>query len=216
MQNNILRNSEITKIYLIYTNANGLKRKENVTLRYMGDKECYFVGTLPINFVKPKQRSQIEIIVYTVDGMYKSTVKIFDANMNMNEVIYQCELPKVWNFTQLRQGSRKGTELNGILKFNDGETVEFTTSNLSVGGFSFYSEKSISTIYQRFACICELEFPKELLINFPDRKLITEAKFVRNQDGADEEYGKTLYGLKFVKLTNDELMILKNYLLGLQ
>ncbi len=216
MQNNILRESNITKIYLIYILPNGIKKKVNVSLRYMGDKECYFVGTVLPNFVKPKRKSPLEIIVYTSDGTYRANVKILDTNVGLNEIMYQAELPKTWNFTQLRQGSRKNVALPGSLKFNDGHEIQFETFDLSVGGFSFFTNEKISTIYQRFSAIGTLEFPAELLLNYPDKKLVTEVKFVRNQEEVEGEFGKAFYALKFVQLTPDETMILKNYLLSLE
>ena len=87
---------------------------------------------------------------------------------------------------------------------------------MSVGGFSFLTNEKISTIYQRFSAIGTLEFPAELLLNYPDKKLVTEVKFVRNQEEVEGEFGKTFYALKFVQLTPDETMILKNYLLSLE
>ncbi len=216
MQNNILRDSNITKIYLIYLDPKGLKKKVNVKLRYMGDKECYFAGDVVPNFNKPKRKSPVEIFVYTTDGIYKATVKLLDANLSLKEIMYQVEIPKQWNFTQLRQGSRKAVALPGSLKFNDGHEISFTTYDISVGGFSFLSEEAISIIYQRFSSICTLEFPQGLLMNYPDRKLVTEVKFVRNKENIEGEFGKIFYALKFVKLTDDEAMILKNYLLGLE
>lgn len=216
MQHNILRESNITKIYLIYTVQNGLKKKVNAKLRYMGDKECYFAGAVIPNFVKPKRKSPVDIFVYTTDGIYRATVKMLDTTLNLNEIMYQLEIPKTWNFTQLRQGSRKNVELPGSIKFNDGHEITFETFDLSIGGFSFLTEEKISTIYQRFSAIGTLEFPAELLLNYPDRKLVTEVKFVRNKDDIEGEFGKTFYALKFVKLTPDESMILKNYLMGLE
>lgn len=216
MQNNILRDSNIAKIYIIYTLPNGIKKKVNVKFRYMGNKECYFAGAILPNFVKPKRKSPMEIIVYTSDGVYKANVKILDTSMSLNEIMYQAELPKTWAFTQLRQGSRKNISLPGSLKFNDGYEVQFETFDLSVGGFSFLTTEKISTIYQRFSAIGTLEFPAELIMNYPDRKLVTEVKFVRNKDEIEGEFGKTFYALKFVQLTPDETMILKNYLLSLE
>ncbi|MCM1004092.1 MAG: PilZ domain-containing protein [Candidatus Gastranaerophilales bacterium] len=216
MQNNILRDSNITKIFLIYTQPNGLKKKVNVKLRYMGDKECYFAGAVTPNFMKPKRKSPVEIFVYTTDGVYKATVKILDTNLNLNEIMYQVEIPKTWNFTQLRQGSRKNVVLPGSLKFNDGFEISFETFDLSVGGFSFLTEEKISSIHQRFSAIGTIEFPAELLINYPDRKLIAEVKFVRNKEDIEGEFGKTFFAMKFVQLTQDEQMILKNYLLSLE
>lgn len=216
MQNNILRDSNITKIYLFYTAPNGLKKKVNVKLRYMGDKECYFAGAVVPNFAKPKRKSPVEIFVYTTDGIYQAAVKMLDTTLNLNEIIYQVEIPKTWNFKQLRSGSRKNVALPASLKFNDGHEIKFETLDLSIGGFSFLAEEKISSIYQRFSAIGTIEFPSELIMNYPDRKLVTEVKFVRTKDEVEGEFGKTFYALKFVQLTPDEQMILKNYLLGLE
>ena len=41
MQQNILRESNVTKIYLIYVD-NGARKKMPVKLRFMDNKECYF------------------------------------------------------------------------------------------------------------------------------------------------------------------------------
>ena len=216
MQTNILRGSNITKIYLIYTNSKKFKKRENVKLRYMGDKECYFSGAVPVGFEKPKRKSPVELIVYTSDGIYKTTVKILDSNLHMNEVMYQLEIPKTWSFSQLRSGSRRVVALPGCLKFNDGTEISFETADLSIGGFSFTTKEKISSIYQRFACTCTLEFPKELIINFPDCKLVAEAKFVRSRELIENSIEKTFFALKFVNLADDTKMILKNYLLSLE
>ena len=216
MQNNILKDSNIAKIYIIYTLPNGVKKRVSVKLRYMAAKECYFVGSIMPNFVKPKRKSPLEILVYTTDGIYRTNVKILDANLNLNEIMYQVEIPKSWTFTQLRQGSRKSVSLPGTLKFNDGYELHFETFDLSVGGFSFLTTEKISTIYQRFSAIGTLEFPSDLFLNFPDKKLVTEVKCVRSQDEIEGEFGKTFYAWKFVRLTPDEVMILKRYLLRLE
>lgn len=216
MQTNILRGSNITKIYLIYTNSKKLKKRVNVKLRYMGDKECYFSGSIPVGFEKPKRKSPVELIVYTSDGIYNTTVKILDSNLNVNEVMYQLEIPKTWRFSQLRSGSRRVVALPGCLKFNDGTEISFETTDLSIGGFSFTTKEKIPSIYQRFSCICTLEFSKELIINFPDCKLETEVKFVRSKDSIDDNLDVSFFALKFVNLADESKMILKNYLLGLE
>lgn len=213
MQNNILKDSNITKIFLFYIAPNGLKKKVNVKLRYMGDKECYFAGAVVPNFNKPKRKSPVEIFVYTTDGIYSADVKMLDTTVNLNEILYHVEIPKLWKFKQLRQGSRKRIELQGVLKFNDEHELKFKTYDFSIGGFSIFLSEKVSSLYQRFSCLATLEFPSDLIINFPDRKLVTEAKFVRSTEEIEGEFGKTFYALKFVSLTPDEKMILKNFLL---
>ena len=60
-----------------------------------------------------------------------------------------------------------------------------------------------------------LELPHDLIINFPEGKLITEAKFVREKSEIENHYGEVLYIYKFISLNDDAQMILKNYLMKL-
>ncbi len=215
MQSNILRNSNVAKIYLFYIEKNGLKKKVSVKLRYMGAKDCYFAGEIIPNFVKQKRKSPVEIFVYTTDGIYKTSSKILDTTVNLNEIMYQVEIPKKWDFKQLRNGSRKPVTLPGSIKIDEEQIINFETFDLSVGDFSFVTETPISTMAQRFPVLTTIEFPSNLLINFPDRKLVKEAKFVRNAEVFEGEFTHHFYALKFLDLTPDEEMILKNYLLKL-
>lgn len=216
MRENILRESTVTKIFINYITEKGLKKKDLVTLRFMDSRECYFSAAVPANIQKPKRRSQAELVVYTADGIYKATVNVNDANLSVNEIIYQTTVPAKWDFVQLRSSSRKHIMLNGTLKFNDGYEIKFDTYDLAIGGLAFLSKDRIPSIYQRFTCILTLEFPSHLIMNFPDRKLITEAKITREKENVDGEINKILYGVKFIKLTNEESLILKNYLLSVE
>ena len=63
MQQNILRSSDVTKIYFTYTDGKGFNRKEEVTIKYMDKKSCYFVGATISNFSKPKWRAKAKIII---------------------------------------------------------------------------------------------------------------------------------------------------------
>ena len=49
MQQNILKTSDITKIFLSFNDGKNYRRKEAVTVRYMDNKHCYFAGDIPIN-----------------------------------------------------------------------------------------------------------------------------------------------------------------------
>lgn len=216
MRENILRETTITKIFLNYITDNGAKKKDLVSLKFMDSRECYFSAAVPANIQKPKRRSQAEIVVYTSDGVYKTTVTVNDANFSLSEIIYQTTVPQKWDFVQLRSSSRKHIFLKGNLKFNDGFEINFDTYDLAIGGLAFLSDDRVSSIYQRFTCILTLEFPSHLIMNFPDKKLITEAKIVREKENVEGEFGKILYGVKFIKLTSDESLILKNYLLSVE
>ncbi len=216
MQYNILRQPGIAKIFVIYLEQNGVKKRLAVSLRYMGDKDCYFAGEVYANFIKPKNKTKVDIMVYTIDGCYKSTVKLLDATAGLHEVLYQLELPKVWNFIQLRSGTRKLVKLPGVLKFNDGAEFAFDTYDMAIGGFSFYSATPISNNYQRFTCSCSIEFPSDMIMSFPDRKLNIDVKFVRTKEDVNAVSERFFYALKFVSLSSESKIILKNYLLGLE
>ena len=215
MQQNILRNTSVTKIYLIYLDKNNIKKKEAVKLRFMYNKECYFAAPMGANFEKPKKKTQAELVVYTEDGIYKASILIKDANLSLRDIIYTVTLPLKWDFIQCRSSSRKMVELPLSIKFNDGYIIEAVSYDLSTGGVSFFSKQNIPSIYKRFSGTLTLELPHDLIINFPEGKLITEAKFVREKSEIENHYGEVLYIYKFISLNDDAQMILKNYLMKL-
>lgn len=218
MQENILRNSNVTKLYIEFPDGKNYKRKELVAVKYIDNKSCYFSGPTPTSqFTKPKWRTKANIIVYTPDGVYKTTVIIRDVDFSLNGVLYQLDLPKNWEFKQLRAGSRKKVKLPLTIKFNDGLTIETETFDLSIGGFSFFGEHNFSTLHTRFAANCKIIFPNDLIMNFPDKTLEKDCLYVRKKVITDdfERMNQNLYCFKFLKLTPDETMILKNFLLKL-
>ena len=215
MQQNILRNTSVTKIYLIYLDKNNIKKKEAVKLRFMDNKECYFAAPMGANFEKPKKKTQAELVVYTEDGIYKASVLLKDANLSLRDIVYTVTLPLKWDFIQCRSSSRKMVELPLSIKFNDGYIIEAVSYELSTGGGSFFSKQNIPSIYIRFSGTLTLELPHDLIINFPEGKLITEAKFVREKSEIENHYGEVLYIYKFISLNDDAQMILKNYLMKL-
>jgi len=214
MQQNILRDSNITKIYLVYAD-NGSRKRESVKLRFMDSKECFFATPVPVNFQKPKKKTPAEIYVYTTDGVYKTQTSILESNLSMNEVIYEVTIPRNWDFIQVRSSTRKLVELPFTIKFNDGFEIKAATYDLSLGGVSFYLKESVSSIYKKISGIITLEFPSGMLISFPDNKLVTEVKFVREKNNVNEHGGDDLFVYKFLKITPDEEEVLKNYLIKL-
>ena len=214
MQHNILKDSNITKIFLIYVN-NGSRKRETVKLRFMDNKECYFAAPTPVKFEKPKKKIQAELNVFTSDGVYKTKVTLIDTNMSLREVLYEVSTPKSWDFIQLRASSRKLVELPVSIKFNDGYSINATTYDLSLGGISFFTKESISSIYKKISGILTLELPKDTLINFPDGKMTVETKFVREKSDIEDHFGETLMIFKFIGVSSDEEMILKNFLIKL-
>lgn len=218
MQQNILKTSNVSKIYLVFIDGKNYRRKEEVKVRYMDNKSCYFVGPTVINFAKPKWRAKTDIIVYTPDGVYSANVIIRDTDFSLSNIFYKVDIPKTWKFTQLRAGSRKKVNLPIKIKFNDGLEIEGETHDLSIGGFSFISNQNLSTVHTRFNCNCQIQFPQDATINFPDGLLKTDAKYVRSKTIVDsyELEGYKYLCFKFVNLSPDYTMILKHFLLKIE
>lgn len=218
MQQNILKSSNVVKIFLKYADGKGCERKETVKLRYMDQKSCYFAGQTIVNFTKPKWRTKAEIIIYTPDGIYSAVVILRDTEFSLNSMMYKLDIPKTWKFTQLRSGSRKKIELPVNIKFNDGLEINGITNDLSVGGFSVVSTQELSTIHRRFICTCSIQFSKEAIINFPDGILEADAVFIRQKmlkEGYEQGEQKLLC-FKFKDLSADNAMILKNFLIKIE
>lgn len=215
MQQNILRTSEVAKIFFIYNDGRGLKKKQLVKLQYMDTKRCYFCLKNVKDFNKPKWRTKADIFVYTSDGIYHSQQIIRDASYTHGDILFEVDLPKTWNFKQMRAGTRKKISLPVTIKFTDEAILNSTTLDLSIGGFSFETNQILSNVHKALPASCKLEFPKDLIVNFPDATLETEIKFVRSKAIVDEyeKEGWHLYSFKFTKLSPDELMVLKTFLM---
>ena len=215
MQTNILRDSNVTKIFLIYVN-NGSRKREAVKLRFMDNRTCLFAATMPVNFVKPKRKTPADIYVYTPDGVYRAKVSILGANLSFNDLLYEVSIPKRWEFIQLRTSSRKQAQLPLTVKYNDGFTIHATSYDLSMGGISYISTQELSSIYKKITGILTVEFPSNSVINFPDGKLTVETKFVREKDVADSYHeNEHLNVFRFIGLSSEDEMILKQYLIKL-
>ena len=218
MQENILRSSNVTKIFLVYQDGKKLKRRELVKVRYLESKYCYLAGEPILNFKKPGWRAKADIVVYTSDGVYSANVIIRDVNFSLREMLYKLDLPKTWKYTQLRSGSRKVISLPIKITFTDNTIVEIETYDLSIGGFSVLVNQELNTVQTRFPCGCQINFPKESIMNFPDGILDTAARYVRQKAITDDydlrDHKK--YCFKFTGLTPDQQMILKAFLLKLE
>ena len=130
MQQNILKTSEISKSYFNFVDGKGIKRKELVTVRYMDKNSCYFKVQIIANFNKPRWRAKADVIVYTPEGLYYTQQIIRDVSFSLNEILYKIDLPKTWNFKQLRAGSRKKVSLPVRVVFADEVCIESETLDL--------------------------------------------------------------------------------------
>ncbi len=214
MQQNILQDSNITKIYLIYI-INGSKKRENVKLRFMDNRECYFAAPVSSNFNKPKKKTPAELHVFTTDGVYKTNVSLIDSNVSMREVMYEVSLPKSWNFIQLRNSTRKQVELPVNIKFNDGFEINATSYDLSLSGVSFFYKPPITSIYKKITGILTLKLPDDTLFNFPHGAMTVETKLVREKEDVEGHFGETFYIYRFMNVSYDDEDILKTFLIRL-
>lgn len=218
MQQNILRSSEVSKIYLIYTDGKKNQRKEIVSLRYSDKKHCYFIGDIPFNFAKPGFFAKADIVVYTSDGVYQANVKMGNVSYTLNEIVYELAVPKVWNYTQMRDGTRKRLELPINVKFCDETVLEGFVYNISASGFSVASKTPLTLVQKKFPAICEIMLPLEEFSNIPEGKLTANCKFARENALIDdyEFMEHNLIGFKFLNLDKTYVNAIKNAIMKIK
>ena len=209
MQQNILRNSNLSSIYLIYQDT--VKQKHLVQLRFIDTKECYLSTVLPTNFTKPKTKTNAELVAYTEDGVYKTQVKINDISFSFNEIIYIVDAPKNWKFIQLRNSTRKECSLPFVLKFNDGYELNGVSYDLSTGGISFTTPEPLQSIYTKINgnITFSLKEPDE---NAEENNTLTlSVKFLRM---LDMKYSKdNCYVYKFLNISKTDIDKIKTFLI---
>ena len=214
MSRNILNSPTISKIIFSYIDKKGNKHKELVKVHYVDNKNCFFVGTVPSNFVKPGWRAKAEIIVYTQIGTYTTRAIIKDTSFTLSDVYYTIDLPKNWEYKEFRSDKRYRTSLPVIIKFSDDTEIIMETYDLSPGGFSFLGDYTFTTLQSRFPCSCTIVFPEESNVDFEDSKYKASAKFVRQQSLQDElgiSIGK-IHCFNFLDVSIDDAQKITNYL----
>lgn len=194
MQENILRDSLVTHIFLSYMEA-GKKQVVRVKLRFIDTRQAYFSAPPPINFVKPKRKTPAEIKVFTVDGVYKTDIFINDTQVNLTEVLFEVSVPKLWEYVQQRSSSRNRVSLPVKIKYNDGFEIETATFDIALGGIAFYSRDAISSIYKKLPAVLTMELPKRI------------------EEEDEEHFHQFLYSYKFVNLPKDAENTLRELLL---
>ena len=213
MQTNILKSSDVTSIYLIYT-ENYSRKKYSARIRFLDTKECYLSTDVPANFTKPKKKQDAEIVAYTEDGVYRAQVKIMETTYNGMELMFITELPSNWKYTQLRQSTRKKVKGDVKITFNDGYSITAETYDISLGGASFYMETEIPDLYKKISGIITVDLPSNSYANINSTVIKTEAKFLRMHSNKNNT-GDSRYVFKFLGLSDSNYMQLKNYLIRL-
>lgn len=213
MQQDLLRSSDVTKIFLIYE-SNNKKFRESVSLCFLDNKACYLKGGQPANFVKPKKKTPAELKIYTSNGVYNTTVSLLDVNLSLNNgITYEVTLPKTWNFVQLRASSRKQVKLPVNVQFNDGFLINAETFDISLGGVSFYHNEPIPSIYKKLSGILTIVLPKNTIIDFPNGHMTVETKFVREKSTDDNN--DNFYIFKFLNVQSEDLAVLKHFIMSI-
>lgn len=215
MQHNILKDSGVVKIVIVYMVA-GVRKRLQVKMRFMDKKECYF--SAPNNsFIKPKNKTNVEIACYTPDGVYRSNVTLLDTVLSMQEVLFSVSIPYIWKLSQMRMSSRKKVELPVTIHYNDGFEISATSHDVSLGGVSFYTNQPIPSIYKQLTAALTLRLPKGTIIDFSNGKMVCEAKYQREKDSDVLGFmdSSTMYVYKFLTMANDDIVVLKNFLINL-
>ena len=214
MQENILRDSLVTHIFLSYMEA-GKKQVIRVNLRFIDTHQAYFSAQTPTDFVKPKKKTPAIIKVYTVDGVYKTDIYINDTQANLTEILFEVSVPKYWEYMQQRSSSRNRVSLPVKIKYNDGFEIDTATYDIAIGGIAFYVRDGIPSIYKKLPAILTLELPSSMWIKNPDCKIVCETCFVRErlEEEDEEHFHQLLYSYKFVNLTREAEKTLRDLLL---
>lgn len=214
MSRNILNSPAINKIVFTYTDKKGNNHKELVKVHYLDEKNCFFVGSVPSNFVKPGWRAKAKIVVYTQSGTYTTIAIIKDTSFTLSDVYYTIDLPKNWEYSEFRTNKRYRLSLPVIIKFSDDSEVIVETYDLSPSGFSFLGDYTFNTLQSKFPCSCTVVFPEDSGIDFAESKYKTNAKFVRQQSLQGElgiSIGK-IHCFKFLDTVFEDSEKILNYL----
>ena len=214
MQHNILKDSNLSSIYLIYTDSK--KHKIQVQFRFMDKNDCYLSASILQDYSQPKKNTVADLIAYTEEGVYETKVKFKDFIPSLNEVLYIVENPKNWRFIQLRNGTRKEYSMPGILKFNDGFEITGMTQDISTGGISFIYTEPIADVYKKVNGSISFTLPQPTFQSKEDshnNTITIEAKFLRM---LNLSYTKdNCYVYKFLHISQDDVDKIKMFLISI-
>lgn len=206
MKENVLASRDIVKIYLCFKDGKKRLRREQVKLRVYDSKYCYLDGSFIFDFAKPGWFAKAEIIVYTENGTYSATERIKGIDFSLEKIMYIIALPKVWNYTQLRNSERKEISIPGVITFGDGTPLETEIISLAQGGFSIILKEDFTSLHMKIPCDISFALNKNTL------KM--KAKYVRTQFILDdyELAGYKKYSFKFINMLPEQRALLNSYL----
>ena len=210
MKYNILTETDILKIFLCYT-SDGIRKKIAVNINFTDDEECYLLSPILPNFKKPQQNIMAEIMVCMPNGVFKAQTSLIDVTVNINSIIYKLVLPKNWNFVQLRESTRVKTNFPFVIKYEDGFKINDFTYDVSLGGISFLTNKSINSIYKKLKALISIKVPLDTSNDPSIKNIECTCSFVREKENFAEN--KVLLVYKLENLTETQITTIKGYLI---
>ena len=201
MRNNLLKSINIIKAVISYNVKDDIVKK-NVRLKYVDDTECYFIADFLAGYQKPTKKLQANLTIYTADGIYKTKLMINNVDVSLKEIFFTCDVPRDWEFIQMRRGGRKALSIPFKIEYNDGYVIEAKTFDLAPGGFAFITEENIGPIYRKVPANVTMQFEQGLSADLPDGKFTSSVVFVREIDAVTVENPKEKrYAYRFANLS---------------
>jgi len=199
---NVLREVSPSRIEMTYTDAAGKKTQE-VTMGYYDEKCCYFSLIINLNFLLPKVHSTAEIVFYSPNGVFKSTVKFISIEKTPGRVLFEVTVPQKWEFIQRRKYLRKVIPLPIKIKYDDGFEISTTVNDISAGGVGIFLKGNFSGIYQRLVADISIEFPEGSILHLPDHTVKTKANCIRVEENLPGHFGEKFIAYEFIDLDSE-------------
>ena len=203
MKKNVLKQSDIS-IVLSYE-QNGKILKFDVTPRYTDDEETYLSMPMPIDFVKPKNKTNLNLTLRSSIGVLKAVTKLIDCNLSLQEIIFTVQTPKNWENNDYRRSSRKEAKLPVIIKCNDTE-IKTESFDVSMGGISVIVKEEMFNFSKNI--------PVTITIYLGNDELTVQGKFIREKEVYLEK-SIMLMVYKFTNINNIAQLILKKNLIDM-
>ena len=200
-------------IYITYVNKNSIRKRYSAKLMFTEKGKYYFRTEFTPDFVPPKKNIEVEIHVYTPNGIYTTVSKLKNFDKNYDGIMYEIQSSEDWRLIQMRKSSRKKVKLPVTIKLSSEEKMEIVTEDLALGGISFFSKQNISSLDKKLPGILTLTLPENTIPNFETGTLNVGTKFVREIANVEGHFGEILYSFKFMNLSKIDENILKEFLI---
>lgn len=214
MSVSVLKNQNVIKTYIDFTDKSNQRIKEQIELRYDDGKFCYFISSGKCRKISLRWRHKAKLIVYTPEGLFTADTIVRVADISLSKIMYKVDIPKNWNFNQLRAGIRKRMRIPVTLNLSDDIQVKTELYDLSQSGFAIIDDVELSTVQKRFPLSCTFEIPETFDNETTIKSVELNAKYVRESKitEVNEYFQKTLYCFNFINLSTQDIFTLKEIL----